>query len=125
MNDQTTTIADLKTQLEKFKTERGWGKHHVPKQLAITIAIEAAELLEHFQWDDYSVSTKEDWADELADVINNCIYFANVADIDIASAVEKKLAKVAQKYPTSIFNPGHDSTEDYWAIKKKYRAGRE
>lgn len=121
MNDQDTTLAELKAHFESFLAERGWNKHHNPQQLAMSISIEAAELLEHFQWGDYATSNKEEWADELADIINYCLSFASATGIDIASAVERKLEKAAKKYPVSVFNPDQNSTQEYWAIKKQYR----
>ena len=62
---------ELKEELIKFQTERDWKKFHTPENLAKSISIEAAELLEHFQWGkDYDI---DEVADELADVFNYCI----------------------------------------------------
>src|SRR5438552_2751281 len=113
MNDKDTTLEKLKDLAEKFVKERGWGKHHSPKNLAVSIAIEAAELMEHFQWDDYRSSyNKSDLEGELADVIIYCLYFAIESKIDIAESVEKKLAKAAAKYPVKVFNKKKDEAKD-------------
>lgn len=74
-----------------------------PRGLATSIALEAAELLEHYQWEDEPVGDKEALAAELADVLIYAFEFAQVLDIDIADAIRKKLAKAAQKYPAEAF----------------------
>ena len=121
MTDQDTRISDLKEKVAAFKKERGWGKHNNPAQLAMSISIEAAELLEHFQWGEYTTSTKDDWAEELADILIYCLNFAEGQGIDISTAIEKKLEKAAKKYPATTFNNDQNSADDYWAIKKKHR----
>lgn len=121
MNDKTSTIQELKNLVEKFRTERNWGKHHSSKNLAVSIAIEAAELLEHFQWDEYREENKKDMEGELADIITYCLFFAVSNKIDIARAVEKKVKHVSKKYPVSMFNGEKDDPKDYWRIKKNYR----
>jgi len=122
MNDKKSTIQDLKNLIEKFRTERNWGKHHSPKNLAVSIAIEAAELLEHFQWDNYREENKNDLEGELADIIIYCLFFAVSNNIDISKAVERKIDHISKKYPVSVFNNKKDDPKDYWQIKKKYRA---
>lgn len=121
MNDKTATIKQLKDLVEKFRKERNWGEHHSSKNLAVSIAIEAAELMEHFQWDDYKESSKGELESELADVIIYCLYFAASNKIDVAKAVEGKIDKISRKYPINIFNHKKDDPEDYWRIKKSYR----
>src|SRR5712671_6508909 len=104
MDDKKTTIQNLKDLADTFVKERDWGKHQTNTNLAVSIAIEAAELMEHFQWGEYQWNfTKESLGEELADVINYCLYFAIKNDIDIADAVEKKFKKAAKKYPLSMF----------------------
>lgn len=100
------------------------GKHHSPKNLAVSIAIEAAELMEHYQWDEYTVEDEEKQEkvkSELADVILYCLYFANATGIDIADAVTAKLKVNAQKYPAETFNEDADDPADYERIKRQYR----
>jgi dCTP diphosphatase len=121
MNDQTTTIDTLKQKVKTFKAERGWGKKDQPAHIAMSISIEAAELLEHFQWGDDGHSTKTEWAEELADIMVYCMSFADATGIDIADAIDQKLQKAALKYPAATFKNNQDSEQDYWAIKKSHR----
>ena len=129
MNDQDrrTTIHELRQQADDFIKARNWGKHHTPKNLAVSIAIEAAELMEHYQWGEYTVKDQEKdekIKDELADVIIYCLYFANASGIDVADAVKNKLAHTAEKYPVETFNQESDDPEDYENIKNNYRHGK-
>lgn len=121
MNDKTATIQKLKKLVEKFRKERNWGKHHTSKNLAVSIAIEAAELMEHFQWDDYKEEGEAELESELADIIIYCLFFAVSNKIDIAKAVEKKIDEISKKYPVKIFNNKKDDPKDYWRIKSEYR----
>ena len=122
MNDKETTLEELKNLAEKFRTDRDWGKHHSPKNLAVSIAIEAAELMEKFQWDDYKDENAQlEVKDELADIIVYCLYLAKSNHIDIAQSVAEKLEKAAKKYPVELFNKKKDDPADYWKIKKSYR----
>jgi dCTP diphosphatase len=106
-SDQNTTIAALKERVKKFVDDRGWAKYHNPKDVAVSITIEAAELVEIFQWVKDSEQDKitQDSAkmqklkDELADVMIYCVSLANVLDIDIGQAVFQKIAKNEGKYP--------------------------
>ena len=106
MDDQTT-IAELRLAVQKFVDDRNWAKYHTPKNLSMSIAIEAAEILEHFQWrtTEESISLMEDneayaeIIDELADVLIYCLSFANQADIDISRAVRAKLDRNEDRFP--------------------------
>jgi dCTP diphosphatase len=120
-DDTSTNLQELKDMVIKFRDERGWIRHHSPKNLAISICLEAAELLEHFQWDDYSQQGKQEVADELADIMFNCFNFADIMDIDMSTAFRDKFKKIEKKYPVEIFHPDHDSREDYNRIKQAYR----
>ena len=114
MPDDQTTIADLRAQLETFVTERDWAQFHSPKNLSMAIAIEAAELMEHFQWltTEESESLVEERAtrgqvmDELADVLLYCLSLANALDVDLSEAIINKLAHNARKYPAAEYH-GH------------------
>ena len=106
-NDKNTTINDLKQLLVKFRDERRWKQFHTPKNLAEALSIESSELMELFLWKN-DVQTDADLRkdefrekvdDEIADIICYCLNFANSADIDIASAVVRKIGKNAKKYP--------------------------
>ena len=105
MNDATTTIQQLRDKVTKLVDDRDWSQFHSPKNLAMDIAIEAAELMEKFVWLDVKASYEEleknrqEIEDELADVFVVALAFANAAKIDIAKAVEHKLIKTMEKYP--------------------------
>ncbi len=81
----------------EFNKERDWGQFHSPENLAKSIAIEAGELLECFQWNNnYNL---EDVCDELADVMNYCVVMANRLGVDLEKIMLDKLEKNRQKYP--------------------------
>ena len=90
-------MEDLKNDLIKFQKDRDWKKFHTPENLAKSISIEAAELLEHFQWGkEYNI---EEVSEELADVLIYCIYMADSLDLDIEEIIRNKMVKNAVKYP--------------------------
>ena len=64
---------------------------------------------------------KQQWADELADVIVFCLQFADVTDIDISSAVKDKVRRASEKYPVEVFAGKQDTAKTYHEIKKRYR----
>lgn len=105
--DQQTTVAALRTDVANFVAARQWEQYHTPKNLAMSIAIEAAEIMEHFQWCtlDEAITMMEDdvrraeVADELADVIIYCLSFANSAGIDVSAAVKAKLERNETRFP--------------------------
>src|SRR3989449_3975873 len=105
--DDLTTITVLRKRVSDFRDERNWLKDNTPKNLAISISVEAAELLEHFQWktDEQMRESlrdrikKEAISDELADVLIYCLGFSDVLGIDISEAVELKLKKNGERYP--------------------------
>lgn len=110
--DATVTVGALKQAIERFVEARDWGQFHTPKNLAMSIAIEAAELMEHFQWQslDESIALMKDEAaraevaDELADVLIYCLSFANGSGIDVATAIQKKLARNELRFPVEKAN---------------------
>lgn len=83
--------------MRQFVTERNWQQFHTPENLAKSISIESAELLELFQWSD--TSDIEEVKDELADVLTYCILLADKYDLDIEKIVIEKLEKTKAKYP--------------------------
>jgi NTP pyrophosphatase (non-canonical NTP hydrolase) len=111
MSDADTSVQQLRDAMRAFVTDRQWQKYHTPKNLAMSLAIEAAELMEHFQWLDPAESravaassdAKAQVADELADVLCYALSLANAMEIDVATAVFGKLAKNAAKYPADRF----------------------
>lgn len=111
MSDQTTTVADLRQAVQRFVDQRDWRQFHSPKNLSMGIAIEAAELMEHFQWLGEEASRDirnspddlQQVSEELADIICYALSFANTLDIDVSSALRDKLVKNAEKYPADRF----------------------
>lgn len=83
---------------------RGWDEENTGRGLAISISLEASELLEYFQWQEETVGDTEDLASELADIIIYTVQFADKYGIDILPEVLKKLDKTAKKYPVEIFD---------------------
>lgn len=96
------SFEDAAAKVLAFREERDWSQFHNPKDLAISISIEAAELLEVFQWSgaELGAGAKFDAAkEELADVIIYCIYLADCLGVDIEGAVEDKVGRNSKKYP--------------------------
>ena len=106
-NDRTTTVEELKVKVRKFVHDRAWEKYHNPKDLAESICIEAAELLELFQWitPDEALSWKDvpskvkHIEEELADIIIYSLSMANTMRIDVTKVVARKLERNEMKYP--------------------------
>ncbi|HHW43630.1 MAG TPA: nucleotide pyrophosphohydrolase [Desulfotomaculum sp.] len=107
MPDENTTVKQLRDLMAAFVFEREWEQFHTPKNLAMSIAIEAAELMELFQWADGKVPLEENklaaLRQELADVIIYCLALANVTGIDISGAVMEKIKMNAGKYPVDRY----------------------
>lgn len=92
-------------QVLKFRDDRNWKQFHNPKDLAISISLEAAELLEIFQWsgsDTTCVEKKEKIREELADVLNYCILMADVCDLDLDEIITEKIKRNNEKYPVEM-----------------------
>ena len=95
-------LAVVVAQLRKFRDERNWKQFHTPKDLALSLCLEASELLEVFQWsgtDLYCVDKKEHIKEELADIVNYCVLMADACDIDLDSVSREKIQKNREKYP--------------------------
>lgn len=123
-DDATTTLAQIKEAVALYCTERGWDNLD-PRDLAISIVLEASELLEHFQWvNDIDIkANRQKIIDEFGDIFNYLIEFAMALDFDITTAWHDKLERVKAKYPTSIFSPEKKFDSDaYHKIKKAYRS---
>lgn len=84
-------------ELKEFVSERDWGKFHTPENLAKSISIEAAELLERYQWG--KEPEVQDVQEELADVLTYCILLAEKLGLDLGEIVSEKLTKTRLKYP--------------------------
>lgn len=98
-------IKPLTDQIVAFRDARDWRQFHNAKDLALSLSLEAAEVLELYQWktgaaiDNVATEQKEDLSDELADVFFYTLLMANDAGIDLEYALRKKLKKNADKYP--------------------------
>jgi dCTP diphosphatase len=98
-------IQALTEKIKKFVHERDWEQFHNHKDLAVSLALEAAEVLEHFQWkkpeevEAHAKNGKDEIADELADVACYLFELADNLGIDLSKAIEVKLTKNALKYP--------------------------
>jgi NTP pyrophosphatase (non-canonical NTP hydrolase) len=119
MNDERTRLSELREIVRRFVHERDWEQFHTPKNLAMSLAIEAAELMEHFQWltAEESASVAQNPArlsavgEEMADVLCYLIALANALDLDLSSTLADKMAKNAVKYPAHEYR-GRYGPED-------------
>lgn len=96
------TFNEISEKIQKHIEERDW-QNNAPRSLAISVVLEAAELLEHYQWDDKPVGNSEDVASELADILIYVFQIAQKYDIDLPKAITEKLGVAAKKYPAKIF----------------------
>lgn len=130
MKDEKTTIKELQEKVQAFREERGW-RDEDPKDVALSLVLEAAELLEHFQWmsgEEVEREKKlhEAIGEELVDVMWWVLEIADRFGIEIGEAFEAKMAKQAKKYPVEIFNIEASEEEKrraYYRIKAKTRGG--
>ena len=122
---KNSKLDSLKKEVKKFVYERDWEQFHSPKNLSMSLSIEAAELMEHFQWantieesvkilkDEHKKSEIED---EIADIAIYLIDFCNLYDVDLEKVVFKKIRKNEKKYPVQIVKGKSDK---YTAYRKK------
>ena len=98
-------IKELTEKIKKFRDERDWKQFHNHKDMALSLVLEAAEVLEHFQWkkpsevDDHAKACKSEIAEELADVAMYLFELADNLGIDLSKAIEDKMKKNGLKYP--------------------------
>lgn len=107
-----------------FRDDRDWGQFHNPKDLAISISLEAAELLELFQWSGEKTDVPEkrqEMADELADIMIYGVLMADAANLDLATIIKNKLAKNKKKYPVET---ARGSKKKYTELKNNFRSGK-
>lgn len=112
--------ADLLKQLIEFRRERDWEQFHNPKDIAISLSIEAAELLEWFQWRDKTAikqmletDKREALEDEIADVAVYLSYLCYDLNIDLEQAIKRKMDKNAAKYPVEKVKGRADKYNEY------------
>jgi dCTP diphosphatase len=109
--DDRTTVGQLRQAVAAFVDARDWQPFHSPKNLSMSIAIEAAELMERFQWltTEEAQTAVEDFdnqatvADELADIIIYCLSLSNALNLDVSAAVVGKLETNEHRYPANEF----------------------
>jgi dCTP diphosphatase len=119
MSDQETTVAQLRQIVRQFVDARDWQQFHSPKNLSMALAIEAAELMEHFQWITTDASRRVGEnpekltavGEELADVLCYALAVANELEIDVSDAMRRKMEKNAVKYPADEYR-GRYGPED-------------
>lgn len=101
------TLADLQKSITAFRDARDWKQFHNPKDVALSLVLEAAEVMEHFQWkkpeeiEKHLCTHKGEVADELADVLYWVLLMSHDLKIDILSALDKKMKKNEAKYPVA------------------------
>lgn len=108
------SLEELTKDILSFREARDWKQFHNPKDLSISLALEAAEVLEHFQWkskeeiDEYIISDREEIAEELADVLYWVLLMAHDLDININEALDNKMKKNEKKYPVEKAKGNHN-----------------
>lgn len=101
------SLIELRQKIDAFVNDRDWAQFHSPKNLAMAMIVEAAELVEHFQWDtiqesyDLSAEKRQEVAHELADTFVYLLRLAEVTGIDLIEAANQKIALNAIKYPVN------------------------
>jgi NTP pyrophosphatase (non-canonical NTP hydrolase) len=103
----------------KFVNERNWEKFHNPKDLAISLNLEAAEVLEHFQWkspqeiNDHVKNNKDDISDELVDVLYWVLLMSHYLDVDLKKSFEREMKQNEKKYPVDKARGKHSKYTAY------------
>jgi NTP pyrophosphatase (non-canonical NTP hydrolase) len=122
-------MKNTKEEVRKFMEERNW-LNQPAGDVAKSIVIEAAELLEHFQWNNFfeeevekDPKIKKEIIEELADVFIYAIEMSILLDVEMSKIVHDKLLAAAKKYPVGVVN-GKLGSRKYKEIKKKYRASK-
>ena len=108
-SDAATTLDALKGLMREFVEERNWSRYHTPKNVAISITLEASELLEHFQWsppgpEEIPPGKMQEICEEMADILAYLLSLANTLGIDLSAELERKMHKNRAKYPVERFN---------------------
>jgi len=112
MSDSETSLAELKQLVNDFVDRRDWHQFHTPKNLSMSMAIEAAELMEHFQWLSPEQSSRvaddprklAEVGEELADVLCYALAMANELGLDLATTIRRKMARNERKYPADEYH---------------------
>lgn len=120
MSDRITTVAQLRAMVRRFVDDRDWQQFHSPKNLSMALSIEAAELMEHFQWltNEKSRTIRHDAerlqsvTEELADVVCYALALANELDVDLTEAMRAKMRKNEEKYPVESYRGRYGPEDD-------------
>lgn len=105
MNPMPNELSELGDVVRQFAADRNWDQFHSPKNLASALIVEAAELLEHFQWLQEAESSQLDTLklnevrDEMADVLIYLVRLADKLDVDLIAAAKNKIVRNGEKYP--------------------------
>lgn len=130
--EKEQSLKNLENKIQTYLEERGWDNLR-PADVAKSVVIESAELLELFQWENLSLEEirsnpqkMAEIAKELADILIYCIEMAVLLRIDAEKIINEKLAHIVEKYPAELMRKSaeeHGSAEDsvYWRIKKEHR----
>jgi NTP pyrophosphatase (non-canonical NTP hydrolase) len=106
LTDAHTPLAALRNRLRAFNDERDWALYHTPRNLAMALSVEAAELLQLYLWSQDGALPVEDRrprvAAEAADVLISLLNFCEAEGLDLAAAVEAKLLANAERYPAEV-----------------------
>ncbi|TDY00996.1 nucleotide pyrophosphohydrolase [Thiohalophilus thiocyanatoxydans] len=119
MSDTDTSLQALKQQLKTFAEERDWEQFHSPKNLAMALIVEAAELVEHFQWlkqsesENLSPEKHREVAYEMADILVYLLRLAERLDIDLLDVVQQKMQINADKYPADQVRGSYKKYTEY------------
>lgn len=108
-----SNIIELQKMIRQFVDDRDWDQFHNPKDLSISLALEAAEVMEHFQWKndeemaEHSKNKKDEVGEELSDVLYWVLLLANKLDVNLTDAFEKKMDQNREKYPVEKARGNH------------------
>lgn len=120
MADATTTVGSLKEAVRRFADERAWGPFHSPKNLAMGLAVETGELMEHFLWMECDASRhlvenaekRQAIGEELADVACYLMNLSDTLGIDLSEAMADKMIKNARKYPVEKYRGKYEASAE-------------
>lgn len=112
------TFQEISDRIHSYLEERDW--HHTPpRAIAVSLMLEAAELLEHYQWYEDPEGDTDEIAEELADILIYAFQFARRYDIDLPTAMQKKIVKTSKKYPAEKFkNVSDEEARKNWYAQK-------
>lgn len=125
MTKHIDTFAEISHLIWQHLEDRDWDKP-TPRSLAISLSLEANELLEHYQWQEESVGDKEALAEELADIMIYALQYVHVLGVDPAAAIRDKLEKASRKYPAENFKGknGPEMRKEWLQAKLQHRENK-